>query len=178
MSTQREATTAVYNLLVKQLASNDFDIQTNDEYDDMLYVYSKRANAVNFKLDANYAKQEEKLNSYLALAMQRYDNLLFSMDISDAGIRITFNVPFIWYYSWGDPYNGYSSDICNIKTENAACIIKEIYDYCTNNPIVYCIDNVSVYDTALYKSDLVKVLLKQAESAYAELRLLAKAANI
>lgn len=178
MSTQREVTTEICELLNKQLANTDINVLTNEEYDDMLYVYPKHTNAADFKLDANYARQAKELNKYLALVMQRHDNLLFSMDISSDGTRITFNVPYVTYYSWGEPTNGYSDDICNIKTENAAYILKEIYDYCVNNPIVYCIDTVCLYNLTLHKSDLIKVLLKQAESAYAELCLLAKAANI
>lgn len=172
------ANVKIENQLDPQLVNSGIELVASDEFDDMLLIYGDLKED-KFVGGADH-EEYDKLNYYYGYRYKRKrsDVVLFSFAIVEHKFDtyITLYVPHIWYYSWGDPDMTRQSFV--VKLENAAECIKLVNDYCLNNPILYTIEALATYDEELYKSDIVKVMLKKAESEFSELELLIQAANI
>lgn len=182
MSTQIDARIAAKQIL-EQMPNPPFKFRVCSAVDNLLMIIPRQLLKPNFPivennplckdiiklLEATYEKQVERNNQLFSLDTF---NDYYSANVPYVNNAVNTNLTI-----HKSPYVG-SSKFFKIKQEDSKELLTQIYEYCVNNPIIYCIDNLRFHNGSALQSKYVKMLIDKASHDIQELDLLAQASNI
>lgn len=182
MSTQIDARLAAKQIL-KQMPNPPFKFRVCSAVDNLLMIVPKQPLTPNFPIVANdpLCKDIIKLLEDTYEKQVERNNQLFSMDCFND--YFSANVPYINtnvntnLTMYNSAYVG-SIKFFKIKQEDSKELLTQIYEYCVNNPIIYCINKLRFHNGSALQSKYVKMLIDKASHDIQEIDLLAQAANI
>lgn len=181
MSTQIDARIAAKQIL-EQMPNPPFKFRVCSAVDNLLMIIPRQPIKPNFPIVENdpLCKDLIKLLEDTYEKQAESNNQLFSMDCFND--YYSANVPYINTNVSNltihkSAYVG-SGKFFKIKQEDSKELLTQIYEYCINNPIIYCIDKLRFHNGSALQSKYVKMLIDKASHDIQEIDLLSQAANV
>ena len=119
------------------------------------------------------------VNVFLSKKTYKREGFLFTISLfldKDNPDLISANIPAVGHDLWGNDWIKLYHIMFNY--EYAKDILSAIYDYLTNNLIVYCLNMIKDDAPEVYECAYVKALVAKAKQDYSELQLIIQASSI
>lgn len=121
----------------------------------------------------------DMVNVFLSKKTYKREGFLFTISLfkdKDNPDILSANIPAVGHDSWDKDCVKLYSIMFNV--EYAADVLQAIYNYLSENLIVYCLNMIKDNADEVYNSAYVKSLVAKAKQAYAELQLIVQASSI
>lgn len=161
---------------IPNMASN---ISLNDSLNDTIFVNLKNLQTPKF-FDKIDNKHLAEINKTLTLCynaeMLNNNNRLFYINCNE---NDTFNliIPAVLRTSYSEAYF-YNYSFIQLSFEILAELLPTIYEYCLNNPFLFCAFKLRYINKAVYNDAYTQTLINACANAFKDLELIIQATNI
>lgn len=158
--------------------STDLNI-THNRFIDLFDVHAKENFNFYISEPDNVGNDARMVNVFLSKKTYKREGFLFTISLfkdKDNPDILTANIPAVGHDLWDkDLVKLYG---IKFNVEYAADVLQAIYNYLSENLIVYCLNMIKDDAEEIYSSAYVKSLVAKAKQDYAELQLIIQATNI
>ena len=166
--------------IFEQIKDCSVDLKiTHNRFIDLFDVHAKENFNFYIPPPEEVGHVADMVNVFLSKKMHKRKGILFTismfMDENNSDI-LTANIPAIGHDLWDKDWVKLYGITFNV--EYAADILQAIYNYLSENLIVYCLNMIKDDADEVYNSAYVKSLVAKAKQAFAELQLIVQASSI